>query len=88
MEEKLELLTHARDELAQSFKALSADALRMNSQSFLELAQLQLSRFQEGARADLTQRERSIEELVKAPTSRPWVTRPTGSSSPPLRSSW
>jgi DNA recombination protein RmuC len=65
MEEKLELLTHARDELAQSFKALSADALRMNSQSFLELAQLQLSRFQEGARADLTQRERSIEQLVK-----------------------
>ena len=65
MEEKLELLTHARDELAQSFKALSADALRMNSQAFLELAQLQLSRFQEGARADLTQRERSIEQLVK-----------------------
>ncbi len=65
MEEKLELLTHARDELAQSFKALSADALRMNSQAFLKLAQLQLSRFQEGARADLTQRERSIEHLVK-----------------------
>jgi DNA recombination protein RmuC len=65
MEEKLELLTDARDELAQSFKALSADALRMNSQAFLELAQLQLSRFQEGARADLTQRERSIEQLVK-----------------------
>ncbi|WP_224248789.1 DNA recombination protein RmuC [Hyalangium gracile] len=65
MEEKLELLTDARDELAQSFKALSADALRMNSQSFLELAQLQLSRFQEGARTDLAQRERKIEELVK-----------------------
>jgi DNA recombination protein RmuC len=65
MEEKLALLTEARDELAQSFKALSADALRMNSQAFLELAQLQLSRFQEGARADLTQRERSIEQLVK-----------------------
>lgn len=65
MEEKLALLTEARDELAQSFKALSADALRMNSQSFLELAQLQLSRFQEGARADLTQRERSIEAMVK-----------------------
>jgi DNA recombination protein RmuC len=65
MEEKLELLTDARDELAQSFKALSADALRMNNQSFLELAQLQLSRFQEGARADLSQRERSIAELVK-----------------------
>jgi DNA recombination protein RmuC len=65
MEEKLELLTEARDELAQSFKALSADALRMNSQAFLELAELHLSRFQEGARADLSQRERSIEELVK-----------------------
>jgi len=46
MEEKLELLTHARNELAQSFKALSSDALRMNSQAFLELAQLQLSRRQ------------------------------------------
>jgi DNA recombination protein RmuC len=65
MEEKLELLTEARDALAQSFKALSADALRLNSQSFLEMAQLQLARFQEGARADLTQRERSIEALVK-----------------------
>jgi len=36
--EKIELLHNAEDKLADSFKALSADALRNNNQSFLQLA--------------------------------------------------
>lgn len=65
MEEKLALITRAREDMARSFQALSAEALRMNNQSFLELAQLQLSRFQEGARQDLELRHGAIESLVK-----------------------
>jgi DNA recombination protein RmuC len=65
MEEKLALVTRAREEMVRSFQALSAEALRTNNQSFLELAQLQLSRFQEGARQDLEQRHGAIEQLVK-----------------------
>ncbi|XXF76916.1 DNA recombination protein RmuC [Myxococcaceae bacterium GXIMD 01537] len=64
-EEKLALVTRAREEMAHSFQALSAEALRLNNQSFLELAQLQLSRFQEGARADLDLRQGAIESMVK-----------------------
>lgn len=65
MEEKLALVTRAREEMVRSFQALSAEALRMNNQSFLELAQLQLARFQEGARTDLEKRHGAIEALVK-----------------------
>src|SRR3954469_8617650 len=35
-QEKLELLTRAEDKLAHAFKALSADTLRNNNQSFID----------------------------------------------------
>lgn len=63
-EEKLRLLDQARQQLSDAFSALCADALRSNNQSFLELANATLERFQENARHDLEQRRQSIAEIV------------------------
>ncbi len=64
-EEKLALLNEAQAKLSDAFKALSSDALQRNNQSFLELAQVALERFQQGARSDLEQRQKAIDEMVK-----------------------
>lgn len=64
-QEKLALLTNAEEKLADAFKALSADALRNNNQSFLDLAQQNLEKFQETARGDLERRQSAIDEMVK-----------------------
>jgi len=64
-QEKLELLTKAEDKLADAFKALSADALRNNNQSFLDLARQNLEKFQENAKGDLERRQTAIDELIK-----------------------
>jgi DNA recombination protein RmuC len=62
--EKLALLDQARQSLSDAFKALSADALQKNNQSFVELAKATLAQFQEGARGDLEKRQQAINELV------------------------
>jgi len=62
---QLALLKEAREELAASFKALSADIYRSNSESFLHIAKSTLSHFQERARDDLAQRKEAISDLVK-----------------------
>lgn len=64
-EEKLAVLDAAHAKLSDAFKALSAEALQSNNQSFLELARTHLEKFQEGARGDLENRQRAIDELVK-----------------------
>jgi DNA recombination protein RmuC len=64
-EEKLAVLNDASGKLSDAFKVLSADALRTNNQSFLDLAKETLERFNEGARSDLETRQRSIDDLVK-----------------------
>lgn len=64
-EEKLAILDEAHVKLSDAFKALSAEALRCNNQSFLELARESLEKFQEGARGDLEKRQQAINELVK-----------------------
>jgi DNA recombination protein RmuC len=64
-DEKLALLEEARCRLSDAFRALSAEALRSNNQSFLELAQTTLERYQEGARTDLNRRQLAIDDLVK-----------------------
>lgn len=51
--------------LRDSFKALSADALQHNNQSFLQLAQSALEKFQESARGDLDKRQQAIHQLVQ-----------------------
>lgn len=64
-QEKLELMTSAQQKLADSFKVLSADALKNNSHSFLELATTKLEKFQESAKNDLHVRHKAIDDLVK-----------------------
>lgn len=62
--EKLTTLEEARVSLADAFKALSADALQRNNQSFIELARATLEKYQEGARGELEKRQQAIGELV------------------------
>lgn len=63
--EKIELLNDLQKKLGDSFKALSADALKSNTQSFLELATTKLEKFHEGAKGDLQLRQQAIDGLIK-----------------------
>jgi len=63
--EKLRLLNEAQAKLGDAFKALSAEALKSNNESFLHLAKSALGTFQETARGDLERRQQAIGELVK-----------------------
>lgn len=63
--EHIESLEQARAQLADSFAALSREALKHNSEEFLKLARENLSRHQSEAKADLEKREKSIEGMVK-----------------------
>ena len=63
--EKLAVLNQAQQKLADAFKALAAEALKSNNQSFLELAKATLEKFQETAKGDLEKRQQAIQELVK-----------------------
>lgn len=63
--EKLALLDEAQSKFVETFKALSADALRNSSLSFMELAAARFEKLQEGARADLKYRHQAIDELLK-----------------------
>jgi len=63
-DEKLRLLDEAKSALSDAFRALSAGALKSNSEEFLRLAQAALGKFQEGAKSDLAMREQAIVQLV------------------------
>ncbi len=63
--EKLALLKDAETKLREAFASLSSEALRQNSQSFLELAKTSLGEFQQVATGDLDKRQTAITELVK-----------------------
>lgn len=62
---KLELLDEAQQKFSTAFKALSAEALQQNNQSFLDLAKTSLGKFHDSAREDLTQRQQAITEMMK-----------------------
>lgn len=64
-QEKVKLLTEARQELGNAFKALSSDIFKNNSEQFLHLAKETLANFQEKARGDLEKRSTAISELLK-----------------------
>ena len=49
----------------KTFEALSSEALRKNNQTFLDLAQQTLQRFQVHAKKELTGKEKSIENMIK-----------------------
>lgn len=63
--EKELLLEKAEDNLRNTFRALSAEALNANNSSFLKLAEAALGKFQEHAKGDLEGRQKAIENLLK-----------------------
>lgn len=63
--EKQALLERSEIKLSNTFKALSADALRASSEQFLQLAKSSLSSQTEEAKGDIENRKRSIEALIK-----------------------
>lgn len=64
-QEKLLFQQQAQERLTESFKALSADALKNNIQSFLDVATLKFEKLQESAKHDFQVRQKAIDELVK-----------------------
>ena len=64
-DEKLALLEQARDQLKESFQALSSEALSKNNESFLNLAKSTLEKYQEGAKSDLDKRQEAINKTVE-----------------------
>ncbi|MGH8127364.1 MAG: DNA recombination protein RmuC [Gammaproteobacteria bacterium] len=64
-EEKLKLVEQARVNLSDAFKALSSEALKSNNEEFLKLARTSLESFQKGAKDDLGNRQKAIEQLTQ-----------------------
>lgn len=64
-DEKVALMKDAQARLEDRFKALSADALLQNNESFLKLAEENLKKFQEGAKGDLEKRQETIHKTVE-----------------------
>lgn len=58
-------LGQAEERLAASFRRLASESLLVNSENFLRLAQEHLGRHQERAKAELTEREKAVADLVK-----------------------
>lgn len=65
LQEQRALLAQAREELAESFKALSGEALKTNNQAFLALAKASFETLQAEAQGHLSLRQQAIDELVK-----------------------
>jgi len=63
-DEKIQILEESRLKLESSFKAISAEALSKNNESFLKLAEENLKKYQEVAKSDLEKRQESIEKTV------------------------
>jgi DNA recombination protein RmuC len=63
--EKQALLDRAESRLSDTFRALSADALRASSEQFLQLAKSSLATQTEQAKGDIEQRKSAIETLIK-----------------------
>ncbi|MDH5377623.1 MAG: DNA recombination protein RmuC [Gammaproteobacteria bacterium] len=63
--ERAMAMEQARNQLSDSFKAMSADALSKNNQAFLNLARESLQQFHIQAKNDFDQKEKSVENLIK-----------------------
>ncbi len=62
--ERLSAYGDAQAKFTDAFKALAADALNTNNQSFLDLAKNTLEKYQSEAKGDLEKRQQAIQELV------------------------
>ena len=58
-------LEQAKIRLSDAFKALSAEALQQNNQSFMDLAKTVLDKHESTAKEDLENRRKSIDEMIK-----------------------
>ena len=65
MADRLATLEKNRQELTTAFKALAAEALATNNDSFLKLANASLEKFQETAKLDLEKRQTAIGSVVE-----------------------
>ena len=64
-QEKIATLQDAQRQLTETFKALSADALRSNNQTFLDLARSTLEKLQKEGEASIELRRQAVDALVK-----------------------
>ena len=65
VEEQKLLLIQARQQLAESFQALSGEALKHNNEAFLSLAKTTFHALHVEAKGELAQRQQAIDDLVK-----------------------
>jgi DNA recombination protein RmuC len=65
LDEQKTLLTQARHELTETFKALSGEALKTNNEAFLDLARSSFETLRAEANGELVQRQQAIDDLVK-----------------------
>ena len=63
--EQKQLVEQSRQQLLESFQALSNDALTKNNQAFLNLARVSFETLQAKAEGELSQRQQAIDGLVK-----------------------
>ena len=70
--EKLALLNEAQAKLSDAFRALSAEALKSNNQSFMDLAKASLEKFTEAAKGDLEKRQQAIDRNHDAGEGHRW----------------
>jgi DNA recombination protein RmuC len=64
LEEQKQLLEEAKKNLADTFQALSAEALKSNNQAFIALARSTFETLQAQAKGDLETRQKAIDGLV------------------------
>ncbi|MGH7230889.1 MAG: DNA recombination protein RmuC [Nitrospiraceae bacterium] len=65
VQEQKTLLAQARQDLVESFKAVSGEALKTNNEVFLDLAKASFETLHVNATGDLARRQQAIDELVK-----------------------
>ncbi len=65
LQEQKKLLDEATAKLADTFKGLSADALKSNNQAFLDLAKKTLEAVVAEAKGDIGKRQEAIDALIK-----------------------
>jgi DNA recombination protein RmuC len=63
-DEKVAVLTQAREELSTQLQAMCAEALRGNSEQFMQLAKAQFEQLRLTATHDLDSRQKAVESLV------------------------
>ncbi|MGH9431578.1 MAG: DNA recombination protein RmuC [Terriglobia bacterium] len=64
LEEQRQLLDQARNQLTETFQALSSEALKSNNQAFIDLARSTFETVQERAKGDLDVRQQQFDALV------------------------